>query len=57
MRALSCVLKTNPNIVQTIMDSSNMKDEWDSQNQSETEIEDYFMDNFIVWIFTLDEDW
>jgi hypothetical protein len=34
-----------------------MKDEWDSQNQSETEIKDYFMDNFIVWIFTLDEDW
>jgi hypothetical protein len=30
------------------MDSSNMKDEWDSQNQSETEIKDYFMDNFIV---------
>jgi hypothetical protein len=39
------------------MDSSNIKDEWDSQDQSETEPKDYFMDYFIAWIFTLDEDW
>jgi hypothetical protein len=30
------------------MDSSNIKDEWDSQDQSETEPKDYFMDYFIA---------